>query len=288
MRPVAPRPPHPASSLSSSVSSGSSESYCRERERSPRTPLPPPASLHAPGPVHPIPRTQMSDARRYHSLFTRRRVAPPTPPYPSPPPSDEEPSEGTVDPAAELEGDPEEPYLEDVVYPAGYEAYSSDASYGSERESVSAGSAPSSRHSSDDSLGSGSIGYGEASRGSASDYASDDDLACKFWNFRVRFLVTSSAVCVIMTYRKSRCYNNSRENAYLGTNNARQFDRTHSREKGKALMIQDSANVSHMNFDLNKEPRFEDDMSERLKRDSEKFLALYFSTGKTDTPDDKW
>ncbi|MED6198057.1 hypothetical protein PIB30_062509 [Stylosanthes scabra] len=126
MRPVAPCPPRSASSPSLSVSSGSSGSFRRERERSPRTPLPPPAPLHAPGPVHPILRTPMSDARRYRSLFSRRCVAPPTPPYPSPPPSDEEPSEGTVDPAAELEGDPEEPYLEDVVYASSYEAYSSD------------------------------------------------------------------------------------------------------------------------------------------------------------------
>ncbi|MED6187482.1 hypothetical protein PIB30_076857 [Stylosanthes scabra] len=163
MKPTAPRPPRPASSPSSFVSSGSSGSFHRERERSPCTPLPPPASLHAPGPVYPIPRTPMSDARRYRSLFSHRRVAPPTPPYPSPPPSDGEPSEGTVDPAAELESDPDEPYLEDVVYPT-------------ERESVSAGSPPSSRHSSDDSSGSGSISYGEASSGSASDCASDDDL----------------------------------------------------------------------------------------------------------------
>ncbi|MED6145095.1 hypothetical protein PIB30_021749 [Stylosanthes scabra] len=99
------------------------------------------------------------------ACFPPSGVAPPTPPYPSPPPSDEEPSEGTVNSALELEGDPEEPYLEDVVYPAGYEAYSSDASYGSERESVSV-----------DSSGSGSIGYGEAFSGSASDCASDDDL----------------------------------------------------------------------------------------------------------------
>ncbi|MED6120546.1 hypothetical protein PIB30_021709 [Stylosanthes scabra] len=176
MRPAAPRPPSPAGSLSSSVSSGSSGSFYRERERSPRTPLPPSAPLDAPGPVYPIPRTPMSDARRYRSLFSRRRVTHTTPPYPSPPPSDEEPSEGKIDSAAELEGDPDEPYHEDIVYRAGYEAYSSDTSYGSERESVSASSAPSSRHSSEDSSASGSIGYGEASNGSASDCASDDDL----------------------------------------------------------------------------------------------------------------
>ncbi|MED6163394.1 hypothetical protein PIB30_079547 [Stylosanthes scabra] len=245
MRPSAPRPPRPAGSPSSSISSGSSGSFYRERERSPRTPLPPPAPLHAPGPVYPVPRTPMTDARRYCSLFSRRRVALPTPPYPSPPPRDVEPLEGTVDPAAELEGDPDEPYHEDIVYPASHEVYSSDTSYSSERESVSASSAPSSRHSSDDYSASGSIGYGEASSGSTSYCASDDDLvnrhfvgtfpwvlgvcgpflefsvfgnylvisllssrqACKFWNFRVRFLVTSSAVGVIMTYRKLVCYN---------------------------------------------------------------------------------
>ncbi|MED6135144.1 hypothetical protein PIB30_043411 [Stylosanthes scabra] len=122
MRPVVPRPRRSASFPSSSVSSGSSGSFCRERERSPRTPLPPPAPMPAPEPVYPIPRTSMLYVRRYRSLFSRRRVAPPTPPSSSPPPSDEEPSEGTVDPAAELEGDPEEPYLEDFVYPAGYDA----------------------------------------------------------------------------------------------------------------------------------------------------------------------
>ncbi|MED6140211.1 hypothetical protein PIB30_090995 [Stylosanthes scabra] len=163
MRPIAPHPTCPAASPSSSASSGSSRSVHRERERSPRTPLPPLAPAPAPGPMYPVPRTPMTDARRYRSLFSRRRVAPPTPPYPSPPPSDVEPFEGTVDSAAELEGDPDEPYLENIVYPTGYEAYSSDASYGFERESVSAGFAPSSRHSTDTSSGSGSIGYGEAS-----------------------------------------------------------------------------------------------------------------------------
>ncbi|MED6157163.1 hypothetical protein PIB30_020830 [Stylosanthes scabra] len=139
MRPTAPRPPQPAGSPSSPVSSGSSGSFHRERERSPRTPLPPPAPLPAPGPVYPVP------------LMRNPR---------------------SVDPAVELEGDPDELYHEDIVYPAGYEAYHSNTSYGSERESVCVSSAPSSRHSS----ASGSIGYGEASGGSASDCASDDDL----------------------------------------------------------------------------------------------------------------
>ncbi|MED6150846.1 hypothetical protein PIB30_076546 [Stylosanthes scabra] len=154
----------------------SSGSFHRERERSPCTALPPPAPLQALGQVYHVPRTPMTDARRYRSLFSHCRIATPTPPYHSPPPSDEEPSEGTIDPAAELEGDPDEPYQEGTVYPAGYDAYPSDTSYGSERESVSVSFAPSSRYSSDDSSASGSIGYGEASSGSASDSASDDDL----------------------------------------------------------------------------------------------------------------
>ncbi|MED6181347.1 hypothetical protein PIB30_018490 [Stylosanthes scabra] len=181
MRPSAPRPPRPAVSPSSSASSGSSGSFHRERERSPRTPLPPHAPLLAPGPVYPVPRTPMTDVRRYPSLFSRRRIAPPTPPYRSPTPSDEEPSEGTVDPAAELEGDPDELYQENVVYPAGYDAYHSDTSHGSKRESISVSSAPSSRHSSYDSSASGSIGYGEASSGDASDVSSDDDLVNRYF-----------------------------------------------------------------------------------------------------------
>ncbi|MED6147105.1 hypothetical protein PIB30_040879 [Stylosanthes scabra] len=99
------RPPRPVGSSSSSVFSGSSGSFHRERERSPHTPLPPPASMPVPGPMYPVPRTPMMDAHGYRSLFPRRRVAPPTPPSsPTPPPSDDEPS-------IELEGDPEEPYL---------------------------------------------------------------------------------------------------------------------------------------------------------------------------------
>ncbi|MED6132884.1 hypothetical protein PIB30_022963 [Stylosanthes scabra] len=131
MQPSAPHPPRSAGSPSSSVSSGSSGSYHRECERSPRTPLPPPAPLPAPGPAHPVPRTPMMEACRYCNLFPRRRVAPPTPPS-SPPPSDDEPSVERIDPEAELEGDPEEPYLVGDAYPGGYDAYVSDASYGSE------------------------------------------------------------------------------------------------------------------------------------------------------------
>ncbi|MED6184370.1 hypothetical protein PIB30_046838 [Stylosanthes scabra] len=86
---------------------------------------------------------------------------------------------------------------------------------------------------------------------------------------------------------KTYTRDNSRENTYLGIDIARQFDRTHSRERRKAPMDgrhnQDSKNVSHRTFDLNKEPMFEDDMSEHLKRDHEKFLALYFLSGKIDT-----
>ncbi|MED6157683.1 hypothetical protein PIB30_025627 [Stylosanthes scabra] len=106
------------------------------------------APAPVPGPVYPVPRTPMCDARRYRSLFSRHRVTPPTPPPPSPPPIDDEPSAETYDPAAELEADPDEPYVAEQVLCPVPEAYYSDASYESERESASAGSAPSSHHSS--------------------------------------------------------------------------------------------------------------------------------------------
>ncbi|MED6195964.1 hypothetical protein PIB30_042772 [Stylosanthes scabra] len=136
MRPSAPRPPRPAGSPSSFVSSGSSGSYHREREHSPSTPLPPLATAPAPEPMHPIP---------------------------------------------QLEGDPEEPYLVDHVPIGAPEAYYSDASYGSEQESASVGSGPSSHHSSGSSSGSTSIEYGSVDSGSASDGSSDDDLVNRYF-----------------------------------------------------------------------------------------------------------
>ncbi|MED6222439.1 hypothetical protein PIB30_064427 [Stylosanthes scabra] len=176
MRPIAPFSPRPAASPSSSASSGSVGSVHRDRSRSPRTPVPPMAPAPVPGPVYPVPRTPMCDARRYRSLFSRHRVTPPTPAPPSPPPIDDEPFAETYDPAAELEGDPDEPYVAEQVLRPVPEAYYSDASYEMERESTSAGSAPSSHHSSGSSSGSVSVGYGSASSGSASGGASDDDL----------------------------------------------------------------------------------------------------------------
>ncbi|MED6158762.1 hypothetical protein PIB30_035782 [Stylosanthes scabra] len=181
MRPIVPFSPRPAASPSSSTSCGSTSSVHRERERSPRTPLPPMAPAPAPGTVHPIPRTPMCDARRYRSLFPRRRVTPPTPPPPSPPPSDDEPSVETYDPATESVGDPDEPYVAEHVPYGAPEAYYSDASYGSERESDSTDTAPSSHYSSGSSSGSVSLGYGSASSGSASDDASDDDLVNRYF-----------------------------------------------------------------------------------------------------------
>ncbi|MED6124231.1 hypothetical protein PIB30_057123 [Stylosanthes scabra] len=139
MRPTAPRPPRPAVSPSSSAFSGSTESVHREHERSPRTPLPPMAPAPVPGPMYPVPRTPMSDARCYRSLFSRRRVAPPPP---SSPLNDDEPSVETIDPAAELEGDPTLLIT---------------------------------------SSSSVSLGYGSASSGSASDGASDDDLVNRYF-----------------------------------------------------------------------------------------------------------
>ncbi|MED6185171.1 hypothetical protein PIB30_054471 [Stylosanthes scabra] len=134
-----------------------------------------------PGPVYPVPRTPMCDARRYCSFFSRHRVTPPTPPPPSPSPSDDEPSAETYDPAADLEGDPDEPYVAERVPYGAPEAYYFDATYRSERESASAGSAPSSHHSFGSSSGSVSLGYGSTSSGSASDGASDDDLVNRYF-----------------------------------------------------------------------------------------------------------
>ncbi|MED6109926.1 hypothetical protein PIB30_038102 [Stylosanthes scabra] len=181
-RPIAPFSPRPAASPSSSASSGFVGSIHRERSRSPRTPLPPMAPAPLPGPVYPVPRTPMCDARRYRSLFSRHRVALPMPPPPSPSPSDDEPSAETYDPAADLEGDPDEPYVAERVPYGAPEAYYSDAPDGSEHESTSAGSVPSNHHSSGSSSGSVSLGYGSASSGSASDGASDDDLVNRYFS----------------------------------------------------------------------------------------------------------
>ncbi|MED6184657.1 hypothetical protein PIB30_049602 [Stylosanthes scabra] len=139
------------------------------------------APAPVPGPVYLVPRTLMCDARRYRSLFPRRRVTPPTPPPPSPPPRDDESSAETYDSAAELEGDPDEPYVAERVLHGAPEAYYSDTSYGSERENASTDLAPSSHHYSGSSSGSMSLGYGSASSGSASDRASDDDLVNRYF-----------------------------------------------------------------------------------------------------------
>ncbi|MED6119253.1 hypothetical protein PIB30_010178 [Stylosanthes scabra] len=181
MRPIAPFSSRPATFPSSSASSGSVGSVHRKHSRSPRTPLPPMAPAPVPGPVYPVPRTPICDARRYRSLFSHHRVAPPTPPPPSPPLSNDEPSVETYGPAVELEGDPDEPHVAEQVLRRVPEAYFSDASYESEREGASTGSAPSSHHSSGSSSGSVSLGYGSASSGSASDGASDDDLVNRYF-----------------------------------------------------------------------------------------------------------
>ncbi|MED6115386.1 hypothetical protein PIB30_089961 [Stylosanthes scabra] len=144
MRPIAPFSPRPAASPTSSASSRSVGSVRRDRSRSPRMPVPPMAPAPVPGPAYPVPRTPMCDARRYRSLFSRHR---------------------TYDPAAELEGDPDEPYVVEQVLRPVPKAYYSDASYELERESASAGSAPSSHHSSGSSSGSASVGYGSALSG---------------------------------------------------------------------------------------------------------------------------
>ncbi|MED6109617.1 hypothetical protein PIB30_035401 [Stylosanthes scabra] len=87
----------------------------------------------------------------------------------------------TYDPATELVGDPDEPYVAEHVPYGAPEAYYSDDSYGSERESSSTDTTPSSHHSSGSSSGSVSLGYGSASSESASDGASDDDLVNQYF-----------------------------------------------------------------------------------------------------------
>ncbi|MED6126605.1 hypothetical protein PIB30_080029, partial [Stylosanthes scabra] len=73
------------------------------------------------------------------------------------------------------------PYLADHIPIGAPEAYYSDASYGSEQESASISSVPSSHHSSGSSSGNVSFGYGSATSGSASDGSSDDDLVNRYF-----------------------------------------------------------------------------------------------------------
>ncbi|MED6194234.1 hypothetical protein PIB30_026494 [Stylosanthes scabra] len=170
MRPVAPRPPRPAGSPSSSASSGSSGSVHRERECSPHTPLPPPIPMPIHGPMHPPPRTHMMDARRYHNLFSRCRVAPLTPP-----PSDYEPSnEGDGD-------DPEDSQTASNASLSSRDVSSAGASHGSERESTSFSSGPSEHFLLGSSSGGSSVGSCSVMSGSTSDASSDDDLVNRYF-----------------------------------------------------------------------------------------------------------
>ncbi|MED6195139.1 hypothetical protein PIB30_035275 [Stylosanthes scabra] len=166
------RPPRPAGSPSSSASSGLSDGVPRERECSPRTPLPAPVLAHVPvpAPIHLPPRTPMMDARRYRNLFPRRRVAPPTPP-----PSDDEPSDdGDGD-------DREDSQTASDASLSSQDMSSADSSYGSERKSTCFSSGPSDRSSSGSSSNGSSFGYGSVSGGSASDASSDDDLVNRYF-----------------------------------------------------------------------------------------------------------
>ncbi|MED6120689.1 hypothetical protein PIB30_023304 [Stylosanthes scabra] len=117
------------------------------RERSPRTPLPPPAPVPILTPMHPPPRTPMTDAYRYRNLFPRRRVAPPTLP-----PSDDEPSDkGDSD-------DPEDSQTASDTSLSSRDVSSAGASHGSEQESTSFSSGPADRFSSGSSSGGSSVG----------------------------------------------------------------------------------------------------------------------------------
>ncbi|MED6195189.1 hypothetical protein PIB30_035612 [Stylosanthes scabra] len=164
MRPVAPRPPRPAGSLSSSVSFGTSGSFHRESERAPHTSLPPPALMPVPGPVH---RPAYSDDG---CTMILQLVC-----------TDDEPSDYEGDVDADEIGDLEEPYAFSDSTLSSRDVSSAGASFGSEHESASLSFGPSSHFSSYSSSGSGSVGYGSVTSGSASDASSDDDLVnCHF------------------------------------------------------------------------------------------------------------
>ncbi|MED6126103.1 hypothetical protein PIB30_075094 [Stylosanthes scabra] len=147
MRPIlagssVPRPPRPSVSPTSSSSSGTSGGVPCERDRSPRAPVQ--------VPVYPPPRVLMMDARPYRSLFVQRRLVPPSPQRDASEPSEEDSEE------------------HDDTRTSSYTSHSS----GSDRESISFDSGPSSRSSFD----SGSSGRWSGSTISSSSTCSEDDL----------------------------------------------------------------------------------------------------------------
>ncbi|MED6121942.1 hypothetical protein PIB30_034991 [Stylosanthes scabra] len=170
--PSASRPPRLVGSPSFSTSSGQSDGVPREREHSPHTPLsaPVPVPVPALALVHPPPRIPMMDACCYRNFFSRRHIAPPTPPL-----SDDEPSnDGDGD-------DREDSQTASDASLSSRDVSSAGASYSSERECTSFSSGLSDRSSSSSSSSGSSFGYGSGSGGSASDASSDDDLVNRYF-----------------------------------------------------------------------------------------------------------
>ncbi|MED6188806.1 hypothetical protein PIB30_089395 [Stylosanthes scabra] len=157
--PGAARPPRPAVSPSSSASSELSDRVPRERERSPR----------APAPVYLPPRIPMIDAYHYRGLFAQHRAVPPTPP-----PSDDETSNEDDDEREDSQSASDASLSSKDESPI-------DASHGSERESTSFNSGPSSHSSSGSFSGNSSFGYCSVSGASSSNASSEDDLADRYF-----------------------------------------------------------------------------------------------------------
>ncbi|MED6207343.1 hypothetical protein PIB30_034957 [Stylosanthes scabra] len=176
MRPIiagssVPRPPRPSASPTSFSSSGTSGGVPRDRDRSPCAPVQ--------APIYPPPRVPMIDARHYHSLFGQRRVVPPYPRLEASEPSEEDSEEH------------DDTHTSSDTSHSSVDIFSVYASQGSDQESISFDSGPSS-HSSFDS---GSSGRWSGSTIFSGSVSSEDDLVN--WHF----------AGMIMTYRKLGCYN---------------------------------------------------------------------------------
>ncbi|MED6174841.1 hypothetical protein PIB30_072849 [Stylosanthes scabra] len=109
------------------------------------------------------------DACRYRSLFRQRRVVPPIPT-----PSNDKSSDEDLDERDDLHSSSDTSLSRRNVS-------STDASQGSERESTSFSSGPSSHSLSSSSFGSSSFGYCSGSNAFSSDASSEDDLVNRYF-----------------------------------------------------------------------------------------------------------
>ncbi|MED6185001.1 hypothetical protein PIB30_052868 [Stylosanthes scabra] len=112
-------------------------------------------------PIYPPPRVPMMDARRYHSLFGQHRVVPPSPQREASEPSEED---------SEEHGDT---HTSSDTSHSSVDISSADTSQGSDRESISFNSGPSSCSLFDN----GSSGRWSGSTISSGSISSEDDLA---------------------------------------------------------------------------------------------------------------